>query len=307
MKKIEVLGLQTIPQIKQGDNLAQIIVTAGDREIGGLQDKDVLVLTSKIVSKAAGRLRKFDEVMPGKKALSLSKRIGKDAKWLQMILDEGHRILAVIPLKGVIERHVLRTSGDAAAAKELIEHEAAICITQGKDGRIYTCDAGIDSSNHPEGIVSLLPENPDRQAKEIREQVRKLTGKQVAVILGDTEMMPFGTMDFALGSSGIAPISRMFAQKDLYGRTKFGGMDLTAHELTVASALIFGQTAAGIPVAVIRGCQYEINETENIASTMLPQTNNADAATVLKAALRASACVHGLKIRLLLKVASWFL
>jgi coenzyme F420-0:L-glutamate ligase / coenzyme F420-1:gamma-L-glutamate ligase len=306
MKKIEVLGLQTIPEIKQGDNLARLIVTAGDKEIGGLQEKDILVLTSKIVSKAAGRLRKFDEVVPGKKALALSKRTGKDAKWLQMIFDEGHKILAIIPLKGVIERHVLRTCDDTEAAKELMDHERAICITKGKDGRIYTCDAGIDGSNHPAGIVSLLPEDPDRQAKEIRQQVWKLTGRQIAVILADTEMMPFGTMDFALGSSGIAPISRMFGQKDLYGRAKFGGMDLTAHELTAVSALVFGQTGAGIPVAVIRGYEYEINETANIANTMLPQASGAETASVLKATLRASARAQGLKVRLLLRVASWF-
>jgi coenzyme F420-0:L-glutamate ligase/coenzyme F420-1:gamma-L-glutamate ligase len=64
MKKIEVLGLQTIPEIKQGDNLAEIIVKAGKEEIGGLQEKDIIVLTSKIVSKATGRLRKYSEVTP---------------------------------------------------------------------------------------------------------------------------------------------------------------------------------------------------------------------------------------------------
>jgi coenzyme F420-0:L-glutamate ligase/coenzyme F420-1:gamma-L-glutamate ligase len=67
MKKIEVLGLQTIPQIEQGDNLAEIIIKCSDDEIGGLQDKDIIVLTSKIVSKALGRTRKLSEVVPGKR------------------------------------------------------------------------------------------------------------------------------------------------------------------------------------------------------------------------------------------------
>ena len=79
MKKIEVLGLQTIPEIEQGDNLAEIIVGASGEEIGGLQEKDILVLTSKSVSKAAGRVRKFDEVVPNKRALAISK--GK-REWL---------------------------------------------------------------------------------------------------------------------------------------------------------------------------------------------------------------------------------
>jgi len=265
------------------------------------------VLTSKIVSKATGRLRKYSDVTPGKKALAISARTGKDAKWLQMIFDEGHKILAIIPLKGVLERHIMRTCQDTECSQELIEHEQALCITKGKDGRIHTCDAGIDGSNHPAGILSLLPEDPDGQARKIREEIQKLTCKQLAVILADTEMIPFGTMDFAVGSSGIEPISKMFGQKDLYGRAKFGGIDLTAHELTAASTLVFGQTGAGIPVAIIRGYEYKINETENISNTCLPQASDADTAEALKATLRATACAQGLKTRLLLRAVSWFI
>ena len=307
MKKIEVLGLQTIPEIKEGDNLAEIIVRAGNEEIDGLQEKDIIVLTSKIVSKAAGRLIKYSEVTPGKKALAISAKTGKDAKWLQMIFDEGHKILAIIPLKGLFHKHIINSSQDTKSADELVEHEQAICITKGKDGRIHTCDAGIDSSNHPAGILSLMPEDPDREARKIREEIQKLTGKKLAVILADTEMIPFGTMDFAVGSSGIEPISKMFSQKDLHGRAKFGGIDLTAHELTAASTLVFGQTGAGIPVAIIRGYEYEINETENIANTCLPQASDTDTAEALKATLRATAFAQGLKTRLLLKIASWFI
>jgi coenzyme F420-0:L-glutamate ligase/coenzyme F420-1:gamma-L-glutamate ligase len=306
MKRIEVFGLQTIPEIKQGDNLAEIIVEAGKEEIDGLQEKDIIVLTSKIVSKATGRLRKFSEVTPGKKALAISAKTGKDAKWLQMIFDEGHKILAIIPLKGIIERHIMRTCDDAETGKELIEHEQAVCITKGKDGRIHTCDAGIDGSNHPAGILSLMPEDPDGQARKIREQIRKLTGKKLAVILADTEMIPYGTIDFAVGSSGIGPMTRMFGQKDLHGRPKFGGIDLVAYELTAVATLVFGQTGAGIPVAIIRGYEYEINEIENISNTILPQASDADTLKALKATIRASSYSYGLKTRIVLRVVSWF-
>jgi coenzyme F420-0:L-glutamate ligase/coenzyme F420-1:gamma-L-glutamate ligase len=306
MKRIEVLGLQTMPEIKKGDNLPEIIVRCVDDEIGGLQEKDVIVLTSKIVSKALGRTRKLSEVVPGKKALAISRRTGKDAKWLQMIFDEGHQILAILPIKGIIEKQIMQASEDTECTKELCEHEQAICITKGRDGKIHTCDAGIDGSNHPADIVSLLPEDPDGEAKRIREQIQELTGKKVAVILADTEMIPFGTMDFAVGSSGIEPVVKMFGRKDLFGKPKFGGIDLVASELTAASALVFGQTEASIPVAVIRGCEYEISETENISNTLLLQTGNTDFAKVIKATMRATAYAHNLKNRLLLQVASWF-
>lgn len=306
MKKIEVLGLQTIEEVKQGGNLAEIIINSADAEIGGLQDKDIIVLTSKIVSKALGRVRRLSDVVPGKKALAISRRTGKDAKWLQMIFDEGHKILAIIPLKGTFEQHIINASQNIESAKELVEHEQAICITKGKNGLIHTCDAGIDGSNHPPGIVSLLPEDPDAEAKKIREQLQKLSGKQVAVILADTEMIPFGTMDFAVGSSGIEPISKKFGQKDLFSKPKFGGIDLVAYELTSASALLFGQTGAGIPVAIIRGCEYEVNETNNVSNTILPKTGGDGIARPIKATMRATAYARGLKTRLLLKIASWF-
>jgi coenzyme F420-0:L-glutamate ligase/coenzyme F420-1:gamma-L-glutamate ligase len=307
MKKIEVLGLQTIPQIKQGDNLAEIIVNSSAGEIGGLEDKDIIVLTSKIVSKAFGRMRKLSEVTPGKKALAISRRTGKDAKWLQMIFDEGHEIVAILPIKGIIEQHIVDSSQDIQCTRQLCEHEQAVCITRGKDGRIHTCDAGIDGSNHPADIVSLLPEDPDGAAREIRGQIQDLLGRQVAVILADTEMIPFGTMDFAVGSSGIGPISKKFGNKDLFGKPKFGGIDLIAYELTAASALLFGQTGDGIPVVVIRGCDYEINETENVSNTLLTRTDNADIGKAVKATMRATSYARGLKGRLLLQIASWFM
>jgi coenzyme F420-0:L-glutamate ligase/coenzyme F420-1:gamma-L-glutamate ligase len=307
MKRIEILGLQTIPEIREGDNLAEVVVKSGKEEIGGLEDKDIIVLTSKIVSKAAGRMRKLDDVKPGKKALAISRRTGKDAKWLQMIFDEGHKIVAILPIKGAIERHILSTSQDSQCTQDLCDHEQAVCITKSKDGRIHTCDAGIDGSNHPAGIVSLLPEDPDAEAKRIREQIQNLIGRQVAVILADTEMIPFGTMDFAVGSSGIEPISKDFGRKDLFGKPKFGGIDLVAYELTSAAALLFGQTGAGIPVVVIRGCEYEINETENVSNTLLPRAGDADLGKAVKATMRATSYARGLKERLLLQIASWFM
>jgi len=306
MKNLEVLGLETIPEIRQGDNLAEIVVKCSNNEIGGVEDKDIFVLTSKIVSKALGRIRKLSEVVPGKRALRISARTGKDARWLQMIFDEGHKIFAIIPLKGAFEQHIIAASEDSECGTELVEHEQALCITKGKNGRIHTCDAGIDGSNHPPDIVSLLPENPDAEARKIRNQIQKLTGKQVAVILADTEMIPFGTIDFAIGSSGIEPLSKKFGQKDLFSKPKFGGIDLVAYQLTAASTLVFGQTGAGIPAAVIRGYEYEINETANISNTLLPLTSRADTTTAIKAIMRATACAKGLKMRLLLKIISWF-
>ena len=102
MKKIEVLGLQTIPEIKAGDRLAQIICDCAKSENTGINDKDIIVLTSKIVSKALGLTRKKSDVKISEKALKISKKTGKDPIWVQMIFDVGHQVVAVLPLGGVI-------------------------------------------------------------------------------------------------------------------------------------------------------------------------------------------------------------
>ena len=87
MKKIELIGLQTVPEIQAGDNLAQIICDCAKKENIGINEKDILVLTSKIISKALGLTRKKSDVKVGEKALKLSKKTGKDPLWVQMILD----------------------------------------------------------------------------------------------------------------------------------------------------------------------------------------------------------------------------
>jgi coenzyme F420-0:L-glutamate ligase/coenzyme F420-1:gamma-L-glutamate ligase len=246
------------------------------------------------------------DVVPGEKALYISSKTGKDAQWLQMIFDEGNDILAIMPLKGVIEKHIFGASENAAVTTELVEHEQALCITMGKDGRLHTCDAGIDGSNHEKGVVSLLPEDPDQAAKDIREQLQKLTGKKLAVILADTEMIPFGTMDFAIGSSGIDPVSKQFGQKDIFDKPKFGGIDLIGHELCSASALVFGQTGEGIPVAIVRGYEYKINENANVANTLLPGFSPGVSAAIKQTLIATSYTKPFLK-RLLMRIAARFM
>jgi coenzyme F420-0:L-glutamate ligase / coenzyme F420-1:gamma-L-glutamate ligase len=307
MKKIELLGFQTIPEIKAGDNLAQIICDCAKNENAGVNEKDIFVLTSKIVSKALGLIRKKSDVKISEKALKISEKTGKDPVWVQMIFDIGHEVVAVIPLGGAITKYVVAGSTDAQTSQRLCDNEKCLFLTKSPAGSFHTCDAGIDGSNHPEGIVSLLPENPDVEAAKIRKEIQKITGKNVAVILADTELVPYGTIDVAVGSSGINPCSIMFGKKDKFGKPKFGGVDLIGIELTAASALLFGQTDSGIPAAIIRGYNYEIDETRNISNTMRFAGDDKDIMQIVRGTMKATSyAVNGLGKRLLLRIGSWF-
>jgi len=307
MKKIEVIGLQTIPEIMADDNLAQIICDSAKKENTGINDKDVIVLTSKIISKSLGLTRKKSDVKISEKAMKVSKKTGKDPLWVQMIMDAGHKVIAVLPLGGVIEKYILEGSTNSEMSQKLCDNEKCLFITKSPSGQIHTCDAGIDGSNHPEGIVSLFPENPDGEALKIRKEIERISGKKVAVILADTELTFYGTIDTAVGSSGINPCSLMFGKKDKFGKPKFGGFDLVGQEITAASALLFGQTDSGIPVTILRGYEFEFNEMKNISNTMRFAGGEKGVLKTVGETMRlTSYAVDGLAKRLLLRIGSWF-
>jgi coenzyme F420-0:L-glutamate ligase/coenzyme F420-1:gamma-L-glutamate ligase len=302
MKKVEVIGLSTVPEIKPGDKLGEIIVGCAKREAGNIEEKDIIVVTSKIVSKAENAVTTLSEIQPGKQAINIARKTGKAAYKIQLILDNGQEIVAVIPLLGgLAEAYIMKSTARPDEARQLLAKEGSILITKDKEGRLHTYDGGIDSSNHPEGVISLPPSDPDKSATEIRQQVKKLTGKEVAVVIADTEIVPFGTMDLAVGSSGIEPISKRFAEPDRFGRPKFGGMDIIAHELTAAAALLFGQTAEGIPVAIVRGVDYVVSERENILNTLAVDQDQLR--KTIGSAIRATANIRGLKDQIL----SWII
>jgi coenzyme F420-0:L-glutamate ligase/coenzyme F420-1:gamma-L-glutamate ligase len=308
MKKIELLGLQTIPEIKAGDNLAQIICDCAKKENVGINENDILVLTSKIISKSLGLMRKKSDVIVSQKAINISKKTGKDPVWVQMIFDAGHKIVAVIPLGGVVTDYIVYASGNSQTSQTLCDNEKCLFVTKGPTGRIHTCDAGIDGSNHPDGIVSLFPDNPNAEAAKIRKAIQEIIGKKIAVILADTELVPYGTIDIAVGSAGIDPCPMVFGKKDKFGKPKFGGADLVGLELTAASALLFGQTDAGIPVTIIRGYEYQFDETKNISSAPHYSGNKKEFYQIIRETLKATSyVVNGLGKKLLLRAASWFI
>jgi coenzyme F420-0:L-glutamate ligase/coenzyme F420-1:gamma-L-glutamate ligase len=261
MKKVEMIGL-SLPEVKPGDDLAKLVTDAASEAAGGIRDGDVLVITSKVVSKAYGFLIRLDEVKPSTRALRIAEKTGGDPRFIQAVLHNCDEILFVLPFTELVEKGVIRIermSRNIAGAYEAMKKAPYKLIVR-RGGQIYS-SAGLDSSNHPEGVVSVPPEDMDKYAQEIRRRILELTGRRVAVVLTDTEMwISSGSLDFARGSSGIEVISRGFGKPDLYGKPKFGGVDCIVHEIACASALLMGQTDEGIPAVIIRGYKYAESE-----------------------------------------------
>lgn len=270
MIEYRVIGLR-LPEVKFGDDIADLIVEAS-REIGGLQDNDVVVVTSKVISKAKGYMISLDKVKPSRKAFRIARVTRKDPKLVQAILDHSEKIVAIIPVAEALRESDFhrRFSRYPEVALKVIEKDPTILLVETCKGELLT-DAGIDSSNVPPGYLSYPPPDPDKEAREIREKIKRKTGKRVAVVITDTEftISRFGSVDIAIGVSGLDPIDRNFASPDLYGKPKYGGVDLIADEIAAAAALLMKQAAEKIPVAIVRGLDYDKREV-SIKDILIP-------------------------------------
>jgi coenzyme F420-0:L-glutamate ligase/coenzyme F420-1:gamma-L-glutamate ligase len=150
---------------------------------------------------------------------------------------------------------------DIAARHALVESESVRIVRQRGDLIIsetqhgFVCaNAGIDLSNVEAGQAALLPVDPDRSAKHIRDALRARAGVEVAVIVSDTFGRPWrrGLTDVAIGVSGIAAIVDLRETPDALGRILHVTEVAIADEIAAAAELVMGK-AAGVPVAIVRG------------------------------------------------------
>lgn len=259
--KLEVYGLK-LPLIEGPTDLPKALIDAAKEVCGGIKDSDVLVVTSKLVLKAKGLMIKLGSIKPGLRAKLIHKLIGKDPIETELVLRNSVSTYAVIPTK-YMKKYVGKLSRDPRKGELAIESIKALMIVKLRNGLIAS-DAGLDYSNLPPGHAITSNHDFDELAKEIRLRIKELTGKEVAVVITDTEVAlsngKFGSLDLAVGSSGIDPIARELGEEDLYGRPKFGGLDIIVDEVAAAAALLMKQSHEGVPAVLIRGLKYRRSE-----------------------------------------------
>jgi len=232
--------LQNIPLIRQNDNLADILLKSLQETNVDLQDDDILVLAQKIVSKAEGRMRNIVEVTPSIRAIELAGQTQKDARVVELMLEESNEIL--------------RTRIGAI----IVEHRLGfVCANAGIDHSNVT---GL--GNEKEEHVLLLPENPDESARKLREEIRQKTGVNIGVMIIDSHGRAWrnGTVGICIGLSGIPAVMDERGWKDLFGYTLQITVVGVADELAAAASLMMGQAAEGIPAVHVRGFPYPLGE-----------------------------------------------
>jgi coenzyme F420-0:L-glutamate ligase/coenzyme F420-1:gamma-L-glutamate ligase len=242
---LTITPLKSIPLIRQGDDLADVLVNALTDTALQLQDGDILVLAQKIVSKSEGRMVDLTTISPSEKAQELARQSEKDPGVAELILQESNEILRTRP--GAI----------------IVEHKLG-----------FVCaNAGIDQSNvGKDDSVLLLPENPDRSAEELRQTIENTTGVNIGVLIIDSHGRAWreGTVGTTIGVAGAPGLIDMRGDPDLFGRTLQITQVGAADELAAAASLMMGQAAEGTPAVHVRGFPYPLRD-GNLSELLRPK------------------------------------
>jgi len=246
LNAVEVIAVENLPLITKGDDIAELICKAAQKQNTPIQEKDVIVVTHVAVSKAEGNVVNLDEVTPSARALEIAKKVAKEPALVEVILRE---------------------------TREIVRLGINSLITETKYG-IVCANAGVDRSNvKGERNVVLLPADPDASARGIRERIKELTSCNVAVIVSDTHGRPLrmGEINVAIGVAGIKPIRDRRGEKDLFGYVLRIKQTCIGDELASAAELVIGQASEGIPVAIVRGYNFKVAENASAKELTRPK------------------------------------
>ena len=246
MRIIKIIPILNIPIIKENDDLAYLICKAAEKQGTPIQNRDILIITHVVVSRAEGNIVNLDEVKPSAFARNIATKYNKDPALIEVVLRES---------------------------KSIIRMGRGHIISETQHGFICA-NAGIDKSNVPgERNVAPLPRDPDESAGRIRQRIKKITGNDVAVIISDTHgrALRKGEINVAIGVAGIKPIRDRRRERDLFGYTLKIKQTAIADELCSAAELVIGQADEGIPAAIIRGYSYEKSEKASTRELIWPK------------------------------------
>jgi coenzyme F420-0:L-glutamate ligase/coenzyme F420-1:gamma-L-glutamate ligase len=200
-----------------------------------INNGDVLVFTQKIISKNEGHITNLSSVSTSLLANGIASSYAKDPRLVELILSESKRIVRM---------------------------ENGVIIVETKHGFICA-NAGIDDSNVKDGYVTLLPDDPDKSARLLKNEIEQKSGKSIAVLISDTFGRPFrlGQTNIAIGVAGIEPILDYKGRTDTFGKTLQVSAIAVADEICAASELVMGKVKK-CPIAITRNYKFDFSNAD---------------------------------------------
>jgi coenzyme F420-0:L-glutamate ligase / coenzyme F420-1:gamma-L-glutamate ligase len=226
VKHVELIGVEGLPEVQSGDDLGALIAAHAELRAG-----DIVVVAQKVVSKSEGRVIRLADVTAGEEAQRIAPNLiaRPDPRMVQVVLDESVRVL----------------------------RSERVLITETAHG--YVCaNAGVDHSNVGEGVLTLLPLDPDASAQRLRSRLRELTGIEVGVVISDTFGRPWrlGIVNVALGVVGLPALVDLRGTPDDTGQELHATVLAVADDIASGAGLVMGKTER-TPVVIARGLTLE--------------------------------------------------
>jgi len=231
---IQVIRIPNIPLINPGDDISRILLDTLKKESIKIENEDVFVIAQAIISKSENRIVDLKSITPSSKAKEYAKSVEKDPRIIELILQES---------------------------KQVLKYNSHAMIVEHKSG-LVCANAGIDQSNSgKKDHVTLLPNDPDNSASIIQMNIEKSLGKNIGVIISDTQGRPFrnGAINVGIGIAGFKdPVLNFKGKIDLFGyklqTTEVNIID----ELASVAELLMGESDEGYPIILIKGFKFEL-------------------------------------------------
>jgi len=229
--RLEIIGIDELPEIKEGDDLTRLFLEAVEEQNLELEDGDAIVFTSKIIAKREGRVVDLSGVRVSGEAERIAKETEKDPRIVQLVLNEAKAIVRMM------KNHV---------------------IVETKHG--FVCaNAGVDESNVEEGKAVLLPKDPQKSARQLKDEIEERSGKAISVLISDSFGRAFrdGVTGICVGVSGIPALVDRRGEEDRFGKIAQITKEAIVDEICAAANLVMGEFKEGIPIAIVRGLKLE--------------------------------------------------
>jgi len=234
--RLEIIGIDELPEIKEGDDLTRLFLEAVEEQNLELEDGDAIVFTSKIIAKSEGRVVDLSSVRVSGEAERIAKATEKDPRIVQLVLNEAKAIVRMM------KNHV---------------------IVETKHG--FVCaNAGVDESNVAEGKAVLLPKDPQKSARQLKDEIEERSGKAISVLISDSFGRAFrdGVTGICVGVSGIPALVDRRGEEDRFGKIAQITKEAIADEICAAANLVMGEFKEGVPIAIVRGLTLERCESD---------------------------------------------